>query len=576
MRAEMLTHQGKPVSQEFSTTFDRSRKLELDLIRADAYHSGEQAMKSINGDSFISFLPKLPKLVWEVVRDQPITMTEGMGLTRYHAAKMIQALGKDPLRPVNQRDNLLLSYAYSLLFPKGIGSPEKGSSYVRNEIINMIQGFQDDPAGVRMDHRTGRFNVVHNGQWFESMDNAGRRWWELEYGADRLTLPYTHNALSTIKDVTTNKKAYFISLSGTAGEKFEKHMYENKIPMVGEGSAMPLNAAMETVHTDQDIRVRLGGAEPILSRATQDQVVLRPTDMKDVPADAKAALSQYREIKNPVTIQISGIENSSAQTWLKGIRATQPTNTGLIPISVPDMRVLRKIEKYLLKQGVKQEEIAKVFADSEHLRLNVPEANVLKQMNIEGLDTCKVRYLLLDARVAGRGLDLNFKGDRQSTATDAFRGYTKHDMYVVGPEKMSEIQLLQIMGRIDTGRTLSGAPRDFTLLMDIKSAAPETIFRDMFENSTFFISLRKDPVFQTYAARHSGKMDWNTAFDYVDSRAREGSGEGRQILSDYQASVRESLTLRQLEVESNNLRTSSVLTDAPTTSGKFPAFEKLR
>ena len=66
----------------------------------------------------------------------------------------------------------------------------------------------------RVDNRTGRFNVVHNGQWFESMDNASRRWWELEYGTD-LTLPYTHNSMSTIKDVTTNKKSYFISLSGT-------------------------------------------------------------------------------------------------------------------------------------------------------------------------------------------------------------------------------------------------------------------------------------------------------------------------------------------------------------------------
>lgn len=538
-------------------------------------------MKAVNGDSFVSFLPKLPKLVWEVFRDKPITMSEGMGLTRYHAAKMIQALGKDPLRPVNQRDNLLMSYVNSLLFPKGIGNPEKGSSYVRSEILSMVQGFKDDPAGVRMDHRTGRFNVVHNGQWFESMDNASRRWWELEYGADRLTLPYTHNALSTIKDVTTNKRGYFISLSGTAGEKFEKHMKDNNIAMVGEGSGMPTNVVTQTVHTENDIRVRLGNAEAILGRVTRDQVVLRPTDMADVPADAKAAITEYLaakvpKFKDPVTVQISEVKSAPAQAWLNGIRETQPANTGLIPISVPDMRVLRKVEHYLLKQGVKREEIAKVFADSEHLRLNVPQANVLKQMNIEGLDSGKVRYLLLDSRVAGRGLDLNFKGDRQSTAPNAFRGYTKHDMYVVDPQKMSEIQLLQIMGRIDTGRTLAGAPRDFTLLMDIKSAAPETAFRTMFEESAFFISLRKDPLFQTYAASHSGKMDWATMHDYIESRARDGSGEGRQLLNDYSVSVRESLKNRQLEVEANNLRTSSVLTDAPTTVGKLPALEKLR
>jgi hypothetical protein len=496
-----------------------------------------------------------------------------MGLTRYHAAKMFKALMREPLRPAYQRDALGWSYLHSLLFPKGLGHTSGGSSYVRNEIINMVQGFHDNPAGVR-GSRTF-FNVVHNGQWFESMDNASRRWWELEYGTD-LTLPYTHNAMSTIKDVTTNKKSYFISLSGTSGNKFEAHLHANKVSIVGEGSAMPKNVLLELVTTPQQRLERLAKALKEVREATLDQAVLRVTD--EIPLGARKGVDDYLAThglsrEEPQVIEISKTSGAT-KIFLQGLRVSQ-ANSGLIVLSVSDTRALRAVERYLLKQGVKKNEIAKVFADSEHLRLNVPEANVLNQMNIEGLNTGKVKVLILDTRVGGRGLDLNFKGQRNASGGSAFRGYTKFEMLVLGPQEMSSVHMVQAMGRIDTGRTLSGAKRDFSLLMDVETAAPETIFRDMFEKDPFFVSdLRRDPAFQDYVRKNGGRMDWSASNDYISLR-RAQDGDGALLAQRYEKAVRRYLGDRNIEIEGNLLRQSQVDLSKPATAGKHPALEKI-
>ena len=108
-----------------------------------------------------------------------------------------------------------------------------------------------------------------------------------------------------------------------------------------------------------------------------------------------------------------------------------------------------------------------VFSDTEYLRNNVPEAQVKKQMNLDGLNNGRVRVLILDTRVGGRGLDLNFKGERGSPSPTSFRGYTDFDMLIVDPHKMSKVHLLQAEGRIDLGRILPGATREFSLVMDI-------------------------------------------------------------------------------------------------------------
>ncbi|MDD5629358.1 MAG: hypothetical protein PHU21_09855, partial [Elusimicrobia bacterium] len=165
-----------------------------------------------------------------MTQDRAIKIYEGRvtDLTRDYSKQMMKEILSDPLMPAGQRDKLFVDALMSYAFPNkqyhvewSVWPPWKPklsitpqSSWVREEFMNLVRGYYEDYATVRMDNLTGKTNVIHNGQWFETMDNPGRRFWELEYGTD-LTLPYTHKALSTIKDVTSNKNTRMFALSAT-------------------------------------------------------------------------------------------------------------------------------------------------------------------------------------------------------------------------------------------------------------------------------------------------------------------------------------------------------------------------
>ena len=663
--------------------------------------AARKLMQLIEGDSSLAFLPKIPKLLWEVFTGREVDIpVDQMGLTRLYAAKMLKALLADPTLPAHQRDNLFWSLSSSMLWPGKTGK----SSWVRTELLRQLLGFNEDSAGIRMDSRTGRINVVHNGQWFESMDNETRRFWELEYGVD-LTLPYTNQSISTIKDVTTDKKARFISFSGTAGEKLREHFEHNGIRIEGEGSKPPqdlnrvvvggldgvapearaaieaklgrtlasgdvlrlsefddlgageardwldglphaADVAMDVVagptnrlsrigealaHVnasrgkvvvepemlgDAPLSVRdalekkLGGpvtesrvvtlsdfADPRLSEARDwltglrenqgdaDHVVLRRGDA--VPAEAKPAIDAYLKGaklagKDDAVVRISEVAGpddaltNAAKSWLRTLRANQK-DTGLVVLSVSDTRVLKMVREYLTRvQGIKENEISMVFSDTEYLRTNVPEAKVAEQMNLDALNDGRARVLILDTRVGGRGLDLNFKGERGSLDPKAFRGYTNFEMLIVDPQKMSQVHLLQAAGRIDVARVLPGARRDFSLVMDVKSVQSERVFRDMIASDPFFAQLRNDPKFAAFEKARGGKADWAAFHDYVRERAADGSADGALLAEQYQDAVKRNLEIQQGEVEENQLRSSSVLTDQLKTGGKYPGLEGMR
>ncbi|OGR49169.1 MAG: hypothetical protein A2X40_05940 [Elusimicrobia bacterium GWC2_65_9] len=607
-------------------------------------------LRQVDGQALGTFGWKLPKFLWRVFTGKEVGIPiNEVGLTRLHAAKLLKALYADPTMPAHQRDNLFWNVAPSLLWPKGPGG--KSSSWVRTELLRQLHGFYEDPAGIRLDGRTKHINVVHNGQWFESMDNETRRFWELEYGVD-LTLPYTNQAISTIKDVTTDKKARFISFSGTAGEKLRDHFEKNKIKIVGVGSKPPdvveldvvtggesrfkrigqalanmnssrgevlvrsLDSAPEGVR--EAVESKIGGplkepamlkladfAEPKLSEAREwltglrrtqgdaDHVVLRRADA--VPAGLKPAVDAYLAAsklagKEDAVVRISEVQSDAAQAWLRELRANQK-DTGLVVLSVSDTRVLKTVREHLLRGGLKPDEISMVFSDAEYLRNNVPEAEVAKQMNLGALDQGKARVLILDTRVGGRGLDLNFKGERGNLDPKAFRGYTDFEMLLVDPQKMSSVHLLQAEGRIDVGRVLPAASREFSLVMDVKSVQGERIFREMVKTDPFFdqkTGLRSDPVFQKYASEHKiVDPDWATFHQYVRERLADplmepGVGadvaraRARELAVKYKETVKRHLERQQAEVEMNQLRSSSVETDAPITVGRFPGIEGMR
>ena len=558
----------------------------LDRMSIEAESLTAEAAKTLKARiDGLPLLKLLPKALWSGLTGREMRV-EDVGLTRRYSLKMLKALFQEPMMDATVRDNLMWSFLGSMLFPKGLLHGERGSSWVRSEFINLVQGYHENPAGVRLDGRSNKFNVVHNGQWFESMDNATRRWWELEYGVD-LTLPYTHQAIATIKDVTTFKGARFISLSGTAGEKFEAHMREAGVRIAGKGSVMPgfeiasETPKMDVVNGPSSRFTRIREALESVTLGSKDRVVIRPTDMKNAPLTAKNALTEFMagnkmNARDPAVIDITRVESPEAQAWLRELRATQK-DTGLVVLSVSDTRVLKVVLDYLKRSGIKADEIAKVFSDSEYLRLNVPEARVADQMNLEALNSGKVKVLILDTRVGGRGLDLNFKGDRANPAPDAFRGYTNMEMLVIDPESMSQVHLLQAMGRIDKGRVLSGVDREFSLVMDVGSVKTDVLFRRMFFEDPFFTEMRKDPAVQRFAQSRGLKtVDLALVHDYVMSRENDGSGEGPLLAERYRKAVKETLEKRQAEVEADQLRSSSVQQDRPTVGAKHPGLDLIR
>ena len=753
----------------------------------------ERMLRLVEGESALKFAVKFPKLIYEVFTGKEVDIPlDQVGLTRLHAARMLKALIADPTMPLHQRDSLFWSLTSSMISPGKAGS----SSWVRTELLRQLRGFFEDSAGIRVDNRTGKINVVHNGQWFESMDNESRRFWELEYGVD-LTLPYTNQSISTIKDVTTDKKARFISFSGTAGEKLREHFESNGIRIEGKGSTPPAIVDLDVLpgpanrfsrigrgltNVDSGIdRVEvkgLGGApEPVRARIEERLIDLRLKELKDppkgaretiakqvrreladgatvrmtdftdpeladarawllerrkgqgkvvvgslegapeevrrqvegklgralrepttlnladfggpgqaaarewlwnerlmqgdadhvvvrrltdlpkmskenadalraklasreltgdaraglegvlsldaVPAKEKAALEAHmkswdkeplaslrsavesqlasniprevREVleahlaaaklagKDDAVVRISDVKGAddaatlAARNWLRDLRSNQ-RESGLVVLSVSDTRVLKMTREYLIRtQGLKPDQIAMVFSDTEYLRNNVPEAEVAKQMNLDALNDGRARVLILDTRVGGRGLDLNFKGERGNLDPKAFRGYTSFEMLLVDPQKMSSVHMLQAEGRIDVGRVLPGARREFSLVMDVKSVKDEPVFRDMIAKDPFFVELRGDPQFEEFARKRGVlKPDWTVYHDYLFERAVDGTAEGAALGQRYKGVVNEHLGLGQGQVEENQLRSSSVLTDQLRTHGRFPGIEGAR
>ncbi len=569
---------------EVDAIFARLKQIDIEAEHVTA-GSAAKLNRSVDGDGFLKFMPRF---IANKLRGEPLKLEqiEGVGLTRLYADKLRRALREDPLMPITQRDNLWWSFVNSFLFPKGIGHAEKGSSWVRSEIQNLVHGYHANPAGVRFDGPSGKLNVVHNGQRFESMDNASRRWWELEYGAD-LTLPYTHQAISTIKDVTTFKSGRFFSVSGTSGALFKEHMVKEAGARIsGVGSKTPEEGVvLKVVSGPGEQLSAIRSARNSGLDSSKDHVVLHAADMEGLSAGVKKAINDHLKEKNlqldknPV-IKISDIGLSAAKAQLKKLRAKQKQDGHLLVLGVSDTRALRTTLKYLKHIGIADEEIAKVFSDSEYLRTNTPKAKVAKQMNLEALNSGKVKVLVLDWSVGGRGLDLNFKGDRANLSAEAFRGYTTIDMLALNPQAISDVHFLQIAGRISKGRILPGTQRSFSTVMNAQTIQSDPLFRRMVAADPFFVEMRKDPAVQAYAlAKGERTVDLPMIDAYISSREK---GERKDDLTKrYHEALEGPLKKRQEQIALEQFQSSQVIeysnraNDTPP-ADKYPNIKLIR
>jgi hypothetical protein len=498
-------------------------------------------------------------------------------LTRKYAKQMMKAVLADRLMPAGQRDRLFAKALLSYLRPKGAAG--RGSSYVREEFMNLVRGYHADYAAVRMDNLTGKINVIHNGQWFESMDEPSRRFWELEYGAD-LTLPYTHQALSTIKDVTSDKKARMFALSATAGEKYIKHLGESGISIGGRGARTPANQSVDLRGTEGG---KFLGVREAVSRAediSRGRVAVRPAEILGPETDAPPEVRAFLKAgKDALVLRLDALPEGPVHDYFAMLRGRQPHGTALVVISLPDTRALKTMRRYLIKSGLAaKEEIAQVFSDTEHLRRNRPQADVAGQMNLSGMKSGRVKFLLLDTRVGGRGLDLDYRGDRGDPRPEAFKGYTNYEMLVMDPNRMSAVHLLQAEGRIDAGRVLPGAQRDFRLLLDIKSLQKDAVFEDMWRNNRLFVNLRNDPAVLQFAREQAQRLKHPVDVDWalIDFYIKRKGGPDNDLAARYNGVIADSLDRRQQLIEEDQLRQSAVLQDRPSGDPKLRWLDSLQ
>ncbi len=254
----------------------------------------------------------------------------------------------------------------------------------------------------------------------------------------------------------------------------------------------------------------------------------------------------------------------------------EPTkSTGLLTVGLPDTRMLRSIRQFFIRSGlVSEKETAMVFSDAEWLRLNRVQADVKKQMNLSGLDNNEVRILFLDTRVGGRGLDMNFKGQRSLKSLDAFKGHSYHRMVIVYPEDASTVHEKQLRGRLaKVTRTLDGATPEFLRVIDISKVQKDPVFEAMFRENKNIADLREANEhglrdFASKAARRLGhRVDVDLALidEYIKSEMLRlpGSERVQTMAGQYEAAIEEALAYKQDMNEKNGLRSASVLMDQP-------------
>lgn len=451
-----------------------------------------------------------------------------LGLTRVYAERLLGAVYGDPFIPHGQRWKLIEAVLPSTVLPRGLSG--RGGSWMRDELIGMASGYGDDLNRVRMDHLSGKLDVVHLGQWFDSMDTLttpSRRFWELENGAD-LTMPYEHRSKATMNDIVENRKVSVIMFSGTANPEFRGYTMKNGIVPLGSGSQ---------------------GAKDAIFRI------------------ARGPAGMFQEIGAAV----DGLGKALA-------REGRDPRGGLVVAAVPGTHELRAVRNYLLRTGkLAREEIAMAFSDAEKLRMDRGQAKVGLQMNFKGLDTGKVKVLLLDTRVAGRGLDLNFKGEVGNPSPRAFKGYTDMHMLLMDPQAMSSDLVIQAQGRIDLGRINPGTRRRFELVLDLRKAARDHVFRNMLEYDPFFQELRSDIglLRSAYGPGSGGRTfsggdpgaDWEAMHGYIMRLAADRdplkAAKGAALKAGYERVVRRYMEEKQGDVAQDQFQASGIGRSGP-------------
>ncbi|MDX6770292.1 MAG: hypothetical protein SF051_12225, partial [Elusimicrobiota bacterium] len=524
------------------------------------------------GGSLLGNLFSIGKMTYQVFAERPLTVNvRRVGQSRIDSARLLKATLQDPLMAANLRAELFLTILPGLFFPRFWGGRY---SWAYKRFFVMLNGPHHKTNRYRHNGVTNKIEVIHNGNWFENMDDAGRMYEELKHKTD-VTLPYREGKLSTVVDIV---RGNFIGTSATAGKVWYKFLRERIDAIAGKPSGDPPGLSLRNVRGFNAQAKAIEEAIVAGRQQSRDRLVI--TKLDDMPREVRADVEAHLvrnglQGKEAPVVTISEFQSATTRAWLTAQRAKQPEATNLVTISVPNQHTLRRIERYLINNGiVTREEIAKAFVGALELA-GRPQARIVEQKNFEGLTTGRVRVLLLDSTVGGRGLDLNFRGDRSGRVENPFNGITNHSLLVVSPELNSQVHNVQTFGRIDVGRVLPGAQRDFTMLLNIEAAQGEAAFRAMLQDS-FFVKLADDPVFREYArARGETQNSWALFDDFIRSQEALQTPSGIDTAVRYRELIQRTLSDRQLQVE-NDLHISGNVIQEQMSPGHYPALDMIQ
>ncbi|MBI4064344.1 MAG: AAA family ATPase [Elusimicrobia bacterium] len=271
----------------------------------------------------------------------------------------------------------------------------------QNEMKNMAEAFLSLDAlegKYRIDAKVGAIvPKTESGQWSETLDTPSRRYLELRHNLDA-TLPYKHERISTIRDVIEDADMVF-AFSGTR-------------PQALEGTLK-----------------RLGFRE--LGRATQIDAGGTPLEM------AATRAQKYSRLLG----EIQGKTRSEGALAIAALKDTRET---------------RLVARLLERNGFKPHEIAK-WTSGKYETQSIAQSR--KTFNIEALEQGKAKVLLLEAPVAGRGIDLPGQAH-----------YRKVSMTIVDPQELPEVFGVQVMGRILGNRFSNADTKEFLFLTDQETA----------------------------------------------------------------------------------------------------------
>jgi hypothetical protein len=431
---------------------------------------------------------------------------------------------------------------------------------------SFVSGIGTNATAVYTDPVTGKVTARFNGKVVE-LDIDELRYFQLVHGTD-LSLPLEYRSVAGPKDVLDNPKANFMLFSATI-EKNLQRLYETNwnTKVLGKVAELPANINFR-VFGSKDTPFDFVKTSLAKERADHRYMAFNEAELKKQGEKHGDEIRKYKERHGiPATEEAFVIDthdtqlNGFTKKWIQGIRAEQKS---LVFAFLPDTDALNAMKNKLIKEGVaKAENISIIYSDAQYEKSIGNPKEVEERMNIAALDQGKAEVFLIDASYVIRGLDMNFKGDRakyhEILDRLAFAGYRHFSMGFFGAQNLTEMQVIQGIGRLATRRILPGAAKDIMISADIQTAQVENAF----------LKLTNSPEFKELLGKMNAKS-WNDLNDKVNQLPPQNQDRIK-----YEGMIASALREQWAEVSEQKLHSSGMIHETSSPQQRYPGMAVL-